>query len=335
MSAPVPPGGPLRLTTARWYNASKPVKDDRNDGLLGVQWDKKPSESGPLTQYAYGTDNPASIGVADDERHPGGLQVRVICAFHTGLFVIGVDREQAYATTRTARLAGRADAWSTARRGSRYHIAVDGRGVPEDQWPVQGKIGVLRDPQYPEIIYEGADIKSAGWVPLPGSRHYLGGWYEPVIQPDGTVPLVRATPELIEAVNADRADYNQADSGHGGGRGGNGDGHDGQVAAPVLGWVRQAVNAGRDPMDPAVKEEIYARWLQIAIGTDPSRPFTRADFDRHYGDRHSGAVAKAAVLTAQEREWWARWGPGALRWIEKWTDGQDYATYLAWLRRSA
>jgi hypothetical protein len=292
--------GPLKLTTARWYNKFPDVKGQH--GLPVGKPVKRLVNTGPLTQYGYGTDT--------EPRCPGDYDWCAIGAFHTGVFFIDGDDDEVYAITRTARLVGRADAWSLPPNG--FHIPVDGRGVPRDQWPVQGPIGMMRDWQHPEIIYAGADIKSNGWVPLPGSRHWTGGRYEPVFRPDGSVPLVRATPELINAVNADRADYDQAAARGGqGGGGGNGGGHDGQVAAACMGMILKRLRAGWQ-VSPELKEAVYDEWLTVAIPHDPSRPFGREDFERHYGGEREGGLAKARAILADE----AAWMPGAMAWAE-------------------
>ena len=102
MTGQEPPGGPLRLTTARWYNKPREVKGD--DGLRSVKWDKSLVNTGQLTQYRYGT--------YTEPPNPGDYGLCAIGALHTGIFFIDVDDEQAFLTTRTARLVGRAHAWS-------------------------------------------------------------------------------------------------------------------------------------------------------------------------------------------------------------------------------
>jgi hypothetical protein len=175
---------PLKLTLAQWHNHKQTVT-----GLDGVKYDgwiKKLAHKGPLTQFGYGT-HTRSEWIRSD------LQRCIIAAPHTGVIVVDVDVEAEFtARTRLARIVGRQDAIST-RSSDRFHILVDGRGIPAGQWPRQGPIF-------------GGDIKSNGWVPLPGSEHYSGELYEPVFLPDGTVRVVEATPELIAAMVADRAD---------------------------------------------------------------------------------------------------------------------------------
>lgn len=83
----------------------------------------------------------------------------------------------------------------------------------------------------------------------------------------------------------------------GGGGDGRGGGHDGQVAATVLSNILRGMD----------KEQCYAEWLKTAIPQDPSRPFRRADFERHYGNERHGALAKAAKIRAADRLAYAAW----------------------------
>ncbi len=72
-------------------------------------------------------------------------------------------------------------------------VLVDGRCIPYELWPRQGPVF-------------GGDIKSNGWVPVPGSEHFSGDLYEPVISPGNITRVVIATPEMIADIAADRAD---------------------------------------------------------------------------------------------------------------------------------
>ena len=270
--------GPLRLTTARWYNKRRLVKDP-HDGERRERWSKVLAHRGPLTQFAYGTDT-------DADNPSNDLQACFILTFGTRVFVIDVDNVQEFGTTRTSAIAGRDQAISV--RADHFHIAVDARSVPVDQWPRQKPVA-------------GADIKSNGFVPVPGSTHWTGVPYEPVIHPGNRVHIVTCTPELLAAIRADQADHAGK-----GGNGGTGGGHDGQVAAKVMGWVRQAVNAGRDPTDPAVKQEIYQQWLKVAVPQDQGWPYELADFeDRHYRTAVATALATPAPVMSQDTRAWA------------------------------
>src|SRR5262245_20828576 len=112
--------GPLRLTTARWYNKRRIVKDP-HDGERRERWSKVLAHRGPLAQFAYGTDTDADTPSSD-------LQACFILTFGTRVFVIDVDHGQEFGTTRTSRIAGLDQALST--RDDHFHIMVDGRGVP-------------------------------------------------------------------------------------------------------------------------------------------------------------------------------------------------------------
>lgn len=277
---------PLKLTTARWFNA---VRRYRNfpHGEWAEKPVKKPAFDGHLTQFAYGTDTPSSWNRRD-------LQRCSILAPHTGLLVVDVDYPGQFATTRTARLVGREHAWST--RGERCHIPVDYRSIPPDQWPKQGPIA-------------GGDIKSNGWVPVPGSWHYSGERYEPTGLP--LEAITRCTPELASAILADREDMK--DKGGNGGSGGSGDGHDSEVSAKTKGMIIRRLRAGW-PVGPELMENVYAEWLTVAIPHDPSDPFTRDDFERHYGDESGGGLEDALKDFTAEAAWWQRYGPGLVAW---------------------
>jgi hypothetical protein len=155
----------------------------------------------------------------------------------------------------------------------------------------------------------GADIKSNGFIPKPGSEHWSGERYEPVIRPDGLVTIVSATPEMIAAINADRAGHHQV-SGGGSNGGGSGGGHDGQVAAACMSIVLRLLRAGAVPGD-RMKQAAYAEWLKIAIPHDPAWPFDWSDFERHFRSALPKAQDVIARSDAAERVAAARF----LAWI--------------------
>jgi hypothetical protein len=218
---------------------------------------------GGYDQFCYGYDHPGN--------RSGQLQWCIVCYIGSGVIAIDVDDEQAYLTTRTSRFVGRAQAISV--RGPGYHAIIDARGVPDGQWPKQVPIC-------------GADIKSRGFIPVPGSWHWSGEQYRPVFDANGLTTVVPATPALIRAILADQADA-KSKSGRDG-RGGNGGGHDGQVAATVLGNVLRGLSKG----------QCYMAWRRAAVAHDPDWPFDDADFERH----HRGAVRKAAEIRAAEQQ---------------------------------
>jgi hypothetical protein len=290
-----PPAEPLRLTIARWFNRKTPVKD--HDGVPGERWSKVLAHTGPYTQFRYGTDTHSS-------QSRSGLQRCIVCSRQSGVIAVDTDDEAEYMTTELSRYVNRQHAISV--RGGGFHCLIDARSVPSRAWPKQGEIRGASG-------LHAADVKSNGFIPVPGSTHYSGERYEPVLHPGGTagvLHIVTATPEIIAAITAGQ--QAPAAAGNGSGPGGSGGGHDGEVAARVLGWVRQALNAGLDPADPAVREDIYRQWLQVAIPRDPGYPFARDDFERHYRT----AVAKAAATPSDTlppgvAEWAAGMAAGA------------------------
>jgi hypothetical protein len=274
----------LRLTTARWLNRLSRTR--AVNGEQSERWSKVLAHSGSYEQFAYGTDTPS-------QWQDSGLQRAIICSPGSRTIAVDVDDEAAFAATRTGQLLGRQHAIST--HGPRkYHILIDARTVPPEAWPRQGPVGAPGDiGGMLRGLYHAADIKSNGFIPMPGSRHYDGGSYEPVIGADGLSHPVTAWPALIEAMCADRAEWDaarrehSASGGHGGG-GGSGGGHDGEIAAEVLKMVLRGLS----------KEECHAEWLTIAVPRDPAWPYEREDFERHHG----GAVRKAEQIRAGEAE---------------------------------
>lgn len=253
---------PLRPTTARWLNRRREVRD--KDGQPGERWSKVLAHKGSYDQFGYGTDTPSDWG--------GPLQVCFICSRWSGTIAVDVDDERAYMSTRTAQYLRREHALTT--RGGGFHVLVDARSVPPDQWPKQGPI-------------PGADIKSNGFIPVPGCLHWSEQRYEPVLMANGLSYVAIATPELIAAINADRAGHHPGSNGNSSG-GGHGGGHDGEVAAAVVGMCLRRLRAGA-VADTALKEDVYSEWLALAVPRDPDWPFTRDDFERHY----RGGLAKA------------------------------------------
>lgn len=217
------------------------------------------------------------------------LQVCSIHAPNTGTGGLDVDRSDEYLADCPLAAFIRPEHAVSRRGDQHWHAVIDMRGVPRDQWPSQGPI-------------PGGDLKTNGFLPVPGSWHWSEEKYEPVIGPGGRITIVPCTPEILAAMHASRA--MMAGTGAGG-NGGSGGGHDGEVAAQVLGWVRQAVNAGRDPADPAVKGEIYQRWLSVAVPQDPGWPFELEDFQRHYGTAVAKVAATPAPAMSPEVKAWA------------------------------
>ena len=264
-------GSPLELTTARWLNRRTSRGRD-HDGHPREKWAKVLAHTGPYEQFAYGTDTPSDW--------QGQLQGAIICSPGSGVIAIDVDDEAAYSQTRTAQWVRREQAIST--RGAGWHALVDARHISRELWPQQGPI-------------PGADIKAKGFVPLPGSRHYSGERYEPVLDGGGKSHIVDATQELIEAMAADRAGFGPMASttatGHSGGGHRGSSGHDSELYAAVTGWVRQGLG----------KEACYERWLPLSAPRDPSRLYDREDFERHYRSA-SGFIERTPAITASPEQ---------------------------------
>jgi hypothetical protein len=276
---------PLKPTTARWYNKRRRVRDYH--GEWTDRWSKALAHTGPLSQFAYGTDTPSTWR--------GRFQLCLICTRGSGVIALDVDFEGQYQATRTARLIGREAAFTT--RDERYHLVIDARWVPEQDWPKQGPIA-------------GGDVKSNGWIPVPGSEHYSGEIYQPVRNPPVIVP---AWPGLMAAMRADRADHEAASpsrGGHGGGHGSSGGhGHDDQLTALVYGATMQGLRAGLAIGDPQLQATVYAAWWQAANPPRrPSDPYAPEDFGRFWCDRLRN---KAAGEFAAERQAYA----SAMAWL--------------------
>ena len=285
---------PLLLTTARWRNRGHRVRHHDDGGGWTIRWSKVLAHTGHYEQFAYGRDHP-STWPARGGRDEGPLQKCLICYVGSGMAGVDVDREHGYvipgwagdakhpgypdryepgfADTRTARLIGRQHALTT--RGPGYHILLDCRGIPPEDWPRQVPIA-------------GADIKAKGFIPAPGCWHYSGERYELTDFGRHGRGYVTGTPELIAAMIADQDDLAAQNKHSRQEGGGNGGGHDGEIAGEVLKMVLRGLS----------KDECYEQWLTIAVGRDPSWPFTADDFGRHYRT----AVAKAAQIRAGEGE---------------------------------
>ena len=293
------PQEPLLLTRARWLNRRHKTRDVRGEPT--EKWSKVLAHTGSYEQFEYGTDT--------DSSWSGRLQRAIICSPWSGVLAIDVDHEQAYMSTRTAQYITRADAIST--RGGGYHVLIDARMVPREHWPRQGPI-------------PGGDIKSCGFIPMPGCLHWSEARYEPVLH-DGLTRVVAATPELIAAINADRHAYHPAASANG--HGGHGGGHDGEVAAATLAMVLRRMRAGMP--DAQMREDTYREWLTVAIPRDPGWRFERADFERHY----RGALVKAREIIKNDDQ---PVSEGAMRWAvstvtRRVTCAEAEAVYVRWL----
>jgi Family of unknown function (DUF5906)/3'-5' exonuclease len=175
---------PFRFTTGRWYN--KP----RDDG----DYAKAPAyrEGFTYNSFAYGTDTPADFTPSDWNGVPDEALVQhsLICSPSAQFLAIDVDYPQHLAASATGEHVSWADAIST--RGSHFHAGVDMRGVPEADWPVQGRTA-------------WGDVKAAGFIPVPGSVHKSGEPYAPSASWHSKV--LPATKELLAALRADRDNH--------------------------------------------------------------------------------------------------------------------------------
>ena len=166
---------PFRFTTGRWYNR---LRDD------GEGYAKAPAyrEGFTYAGFGYGTDT-------TEDFTPAGapLQLSLICSPSAAFLAIDVDYPEQLAGSATGQHVSWADAISS--RGGRFHAGVDMRGVPEEDWPAQGRTA-------------WGDVKSNGFIPVPGSVHYSGQRYEAA--PGWEQKVLKATPELLAALRADR-----------------------------------------------------------------------------------------------------------------------------------
>jgi hypothetical protein len=262
----------FRFTTFRWANQLNDVGKYSKVPLMRRGF--------AYADFACGTDTPEQWRPFRPADAP--VQIGLICSPQTGLLVIDIDDPDEYADTRTAGLLGRDDAMST--RGAGFHIGIDMRGIPPARWPRQGKI-------------PGADIKAAGFVPVPSSLHWRGEPYAPRWDADGLPRLVPVTEKILGVLRADRGAF-YAEPRGGGGPGGrlvNGMDHDTARAGTVM----RGVLAGW-PLD-----SIYAAWAAMpdhGPECTSSSGFTNADFQRHY----DGAVRRAPRYRAEQADWWAR-----------------------------
>jgi hypothetical protein len=267
---------PWRPTIARWINRKRVARGI--NGEPGDRWSKVLAHNGPLTQFAYGS-NTAS----DWQRR---TQFALICTPGSGTIAVDVDHPAEFAASRTGALIGREQAFTV--RGERFHVVIDARFVPEQDWPRQGPIA-------------GGDVKSNGWVPVPNSEHYSGELYQPAREPPVIVP---AWPELMAAMRADRADHDAASpregtsNGHGGGE--HSGGHDDRLTALVYGAAMDGLRAGLSLGDPRLEQAVKAAWWAAANPPeDPSDPYLPENWPRFWCDR---LFDKAAAEFAAERQ---------------------------------
>lgn len=259
--------GQFTFTTLPWCNKLE-------DG----DWKKVLYHTGTIDTYERGTHKPAirHHGHCPEGEHVcEPVQRGIVCSFKARTLCTDVDEPMAYLYNGIP--LNRTHATST--RGEGYHVLVDFSHIEdltEDEWPTQGHI-------------HGGDIKSNGFVPVPGSVHYSGEKYEPT----GNPPL-RGTRELLATLRSAQAAYEPParaggtrSTGATGQAAGRGD--DTALAAYTFGLVFSGLT----------DEEIYPLWRARADELqDPNRaPFTDANFKRHVGsDGSDGSRARGARL---------------------------------------
>jgi hypothetical protein len=168
---------PFRFTTGRWYNKL------RDDG----DYAKAPAYRDGFTyaDFAYGTDTPEDFVPAD-----APLQRSLICSPSARFLAVDVDYPDNLPGSAAGEHVSWADAVST--RGGHFHIGIDMRGVPPQDWPAQGRTA-------------WGDVKAAGFIPVPGSLHKSGEPYAAV--PGWQEKIIPAAPELLRALKADREEH--------------------------------------------------------------------------------------------------------------------------------
>ena len=266
---------PFAFTTFRWANQLSEKG----------KWAKVPlmRKGFAYTDFACGSDTPAQW----QPFHPQGVPVQfgLICSPQTFLAVVDVDVPGEYAGTATSGLLRRDDAMDT--RGPGCHVGLDMRGIPPARWPRQGRIA-------------GADIKTAGFVPWPGSWHYSGepyAWHR--WTPDGLPWLVLVTEDILAALHADRgAYYAEPKPGNGGGGGGGGHGmdHDTAQAGVCMSGVMHGLS----------DDQIRILWDQTAAHDWPDCDETGSMGDEEFARHMASARRKEARKAADQADWIAR-----------------------------
>lgn len=194
-------GSGLPLTLAWWHNALVARGKKNQYGDRPHKWLKALSHSGEMSQFDLGAaaqrPYPCQNRLHQHDQH--GHQPAIMLTRKYRHFVIDVDDPSTYDSTQTGRIIGKSSAISA--RGVGYHVLIH---VPDDlmsQWPQQRPI-------------PGADIKSNGFVPLPGCTHYSGEQYEPS---DCESVIPDATAELLAAIKTDQEHSSRQSNGNGSG----------------------------------------------------------------------------------------------------------------------
>lgn len=259
----------LQLTLAWWHNAftERGKRDQYGERL--ARFIKVLSHSGELAQFRYGSNEPEPQPCLSKKHShiPGRSQHQraIILTPETRFFAIDVDDPSLFYGTATSRLVSRHGAAST--RGDGYHVLAH---VPDElmhSWPSQCSI-------------PGADVKSNGWVPLPGSVHYSGELYKPNVR-DGNLVTIEATAELLAAIRTDRQKATSGTS-----EGGACDAADGQQGELLKRLMREAIECRWQEEDKAEAREWYAAQALGMPATKPADPWdedgAEEAFNRHW-----------------------------------------------------
>lgn len=274
--------GTWEPTVLPWKNVIRQVRRgvDR-DGIPNVEERgvKVMALSQPMTAYERGS----KTGLPGC--HPG-----LVCARHTDTLVMDVD-DHAFHDSELGRyfVERGFKPWST--RGASYgranaHYVFDATNV--EGWVKQGPI-------------VGGDIKSNGFIPLPGTPHWTGDLYEPQLDENGNLPvntLTQADLEMFIAARSHRI----------GGASGSHTGQDlGNGQEPqLLSYTGKLVRGGFP------EEEAWNAWLakaQSFDAADASWPWTAEDrdvFDRHWAyctAQQDRPAAPVSSLTPAQLAW--------------------------------
>jgi phage/plasmid-associated DNA primase len=252
------------LTTARWHVKDKKVQREELNGERWTEIKKLKAiclvGTGIYDQIAYGTDTPCS-------QHGGRCQTAWICSPLSQLLVIDVDSEEFDPTELGQHLTEHGYRPISTRGADRglpnRHYAVDMRPMA-GRWVTQGHI-------------PGGDIKSNGFVPMPGSTHPSGDTYKPQLNQDDNLEIIDCTEELYALLLQAREDGKEqvaasGQNGRTGARSGLGGGQNSSLYS-LVGWLIHAWKP---------KDQARGEWLAAAGRlelTDPSWPWTEADFE--------------------------------------------------------
>jgi len=290
----VVPGGlsaePVKLTFCQWHNRRFTAPDGTPDG------EKILAHRGRMTQFRYGTTTYGRKATV------WPLQWAAVCTFESKVFVIDIDDLQEFLATRTARCVGPAQAMS--RRGDRCHILADGRGLVKSLWPRHGPIA-------------GGDILANGWVPCPGSEHWTGMPYEPVLDPYGRFPVMPGTTELLAAIKADQDDEKARRRAERQARGGS--------VVPQVRCVPQSrIADGRISANAVDAEAIMAEGAPVSERNDTYHKLACSRFRRH----GTGPDGNAAVL-GELRAAWEAGETAGMPWTEVLGLGRSARRFIA------